>query len=148
VFVGYGVNAPERGWNDYEGIDMRGKTAVILVNDPDYDSPDLEGPFNGKAMTFYGRWTYKYEEAARQGASGAIIIHDTAPASYGWNVVESSWSGAAGLCPARAERAAADRGQRLGAEGRRSADPRGRRAGPRRSRPGRRRRASRRCRWG
>ncbi|OBX18101.1 peptidase M28 [Erythrobacter sp. QSSC1-22B] len=94
VFVGYGVNAPERDWNDYEGIDMRGKTAVILVNDPDYNSPDLEGPFNGKAMTFYGRWTYKYEEAARQGAAGAIIIHDTAPASYGWNVVESSWSGA------------------------------------------------------
>ncbi|MBU1757396.1 MAG: M28 family peptidase, partial [Alphaproteobacteria bacterium] len=94
VFVGYGVNAPERGWNDYEGIDMRGKTAVILVNDPDYNSPDMEGPFNGKAMTFYGRWTYKYEEAARQGAAGAIIIHDTAPASYGWNVVESSWSGA------------------------------------------------------
>jgi Zn-dependent M28 family amino/carboxypeptidase len=93
VFVGYGVNAPERGWNDYEGIDMRGKTAVILVNDPDYGSEDLEGPFNGKAMTFYGRWTYKYEEAARQGAAGAIIIHDTAPASYGWNVVESSWSG-------------------------------------------------------
>lgn len=94
VFVGYGVNAPERDWNDYEGIDMRGKTAVILVNDPDYNSPGLEGPFNGKAMTFYGRWTYKYEEAARQGAAGAIIIHDTAPASYGWNVVESSWSGA------------------------------------------------------
>jgi len=93
VFVGYGVNAPERDWNDYEGIDMRGKTAVILVNDPDYNSPTLEGPFNGKAMTFYGRWTYKYEEAARQGAAGAIIIHDTAPASYGWNVVESSWSG-------------------------------------------------------
>tara|TARA_R110002072_G_scaffold121321_5_gene254888 strand:- start:7546 stop:9270 length:1725 start_codon:yes stop_codon:yes gene_type:complete len=93
VFVGYGVNAPERDWNDYEGIDMRGKTAVILVNDPDYNSPDLEGPFNGKAMTFYGRWTYKFEEAARQGAAGAIIIHDTAPASYGWNVVESSWSG-------------------------------------------------------
>ena len=93
VFVGYGVNAPERGWNDYEGIDMTGKTAVILVNDPDYGTEALEGPFGGKAMTYYGRWTYKYEEAARQGASGAIIIHDTAPASYGWNVVESSWSG-------------------------------------------------------
>ncbi len=93
VFVGYGVNAPERGWNDYEGLDMAGKTAVILVNDPDFGAETLEGDFNGKAMTYYGRWTYKYEEAARQGAAGAIIIHDTEPASYGWNVVESSWSG-------------------------------------------------------
>ncbi|WP_100259977.1 M28 family metallopeptidase [Qipengyuania seohaensis] len=93
VFVGYGVNAPEKGWNDYEGVDMTGKTAVILVNDPDFGSDSLDGPFNGKAMTYYGRWTYKYEEAARQGAAGAIIIHDTEPASYGWNVVESSWSG-------------------------------------------------------
>jgi Zn-dependent M28 family amino/carboxypeptidase len=93
VFVGYGINAPERGWNDYAGIDMHGKTAVILVNDPDYESESLEGTFNGKAMTYYGRWTYKYEEAARQGAAGAIIVHDTYPASYGWNVVQSSWSG-------------------------------------------------------
>lgn len=93
VFVGYGVNAPERGWNDYEGVDMTGKTAVILVNDPDFGTESLEGPFNGKAMTYYGRWTYKYEEAARQGAAAALIIHDTEPASYGWNVVESSWSG-------------------------------------------------------
>ncbi|OZA92378.1 MAG: peptidase M28 [Erythrobacter sp. 34-65-8] len=93
VFVGYGINAPERGWNDYEGVDMTGKTAVILVNDPDFGTDTLEGPFNGKAMTYYGRWTYKYEEAARQGAAAALIIHDTEPASYGWNVVESSWSG-------------------------------------------------------
>ena len=93
VFVGYGINAPERGWNDYDGVDMTGKTAVILVNDPDFGAETLEGDFNGKAMTYYGRWTYKYEEAARQGAAGAIIIHDTEPASYGWNVVESSWSG-------------------------------------------------------
>ncbi len=93
VFVGYGIKADEKGWNDYEGIDMAGKTAVILVNDPDFDSEGLEGPFNGKAMTYYGRWTYKYEEAAKQGAAGAIIIHETEPASYGWNVVESSWSG-------------------------------------------------------
>ena len=93
VFVGYGINAPERGWNDYEGLDMTGKTALILVNDPDYETDGLDGPFNGKAMTYYGRWTYKYEEAARQGAAGAIIVHDTAPASYGWNVVSSSWSG-------------------------------------------------------
>ncbi len=93
VFVGYGINAPEKGWNDYEGLDMTGKTAVILVNDPDFGTETLEGPFNGKAMTYYGRWTYKYEEAGRQGAAGAIIIHDTEPAAYGWNVVESSWSG-------------------------------------------------------
>jgi Zn-dependent M28 family amino/carboxypeptidase len=93
VFVGYGVVAPEKGWNDYAGIDMKGKTAVILVNDPDFGTEGLDGPFGGKAMTYYGRWTYKYEEAARQGAAGAIIVHDTAPASYGWNVVESSWSG-------------------------------------------------------
>jgi len=93
VFVGYGVNAPERGWNDYEGVDMTGKTAVILVNDPDFGEESLKGPFNGKAMTYYGRWTYKYEEAARQGAAAALIVHDTEPASYGWNVVESSWSG-------------------------------------------------------
>ena len=93
VFVGYGINAPEKGWNDYEGLDMEGKIAVILVNDPDFGSDTLEGPFDGKAMTYYGRWTYKYEEAARQGAAGALIIHETEPASYGWNVVESSWSG-------------------------------------------------------
>ena len=93
VFVGYGINAPERGWNDYEGVDVTGKTVVILVNDPDYETEGLEGTFNGRAMTYYGRWTYKYEEAARQGAAGALIIHDKEPASYGWNVVESSWSG-------------------------------------------------------
>ncbi len=93
VFVGYGINAPERGWNDYAGIDVRGKTVVILVNDPDWQDDDLEGPFNGKAMTYYGRWTYKYEEAARQGAAGAFIVHDSDPAAYGWNVVQSSWTG-------------------------------------------------------
>ena len=92
VFVGYGVVAPEYDWNDYEGVDMEGKTAVILINDPGFAQPDA-GIFQGKAMTYYGRWTYKYEEAARQGAAGAIIVHETAPASYGWNVVSSSWSG-------------------------------------------------------
>lgn len=92
VFVGYGINAPERNWNDYEGIDVKGKTVVILVNDPGFANPD-SNLFNGKAMTYYGRWTYKYEEAARQGAAAALIIHETAPASYGWNVVSSSWSG-------------------------------------------------------
>lgn len=93
VFVGYGINAPERGWNDYEGVDMRGKTALILVNDPDWASDSLTGTFGGRAMTYYGRWTYKFEEAARQGAAAAIIVHETAPASYGWNVVQSSWTG-------------------------------------------------------
>ncbi|WP_017664515.1 M28 family metallopeptidase [Porphyrobacter sp. AAP82] len=93
VFVGYGINAPEKGWNDYAGRDVKGKTVVILVNDPDWQTQGLEGPFGGKAMTYYGRWTYKYEEAARQGAAGALIVHQTAPAAYGWNVVQSSWSG-------------------------------------------------------
>jgi Zn-dependent M28 family amino/carboxypeptidase len=93
VFVGYGIVAPELGWNDYAGIDMKGKTAVILVNDPDYANETEQGVFKGRRMTYYGRWTYKFEEAARQGAAGAIIVHDTFPAAYGWNVVNSSWSG-------------------------------------------------------
>jgi Zn-dependent M28 family amino/carboxypeptidase len=93
VFVGYGIVAPELGWNDYAGIDMKGKTAVILVNDPDYADEGEQGLFKGRRMTYYGRWTYKFEEAARQGATGAIIVHDTFPAAYGWNVVNSSWSG-------------------------------------------------------
>ena len=92
VFVGYGINAPEKGWNDYEGIDMKGKTAVILVNDADFGAEDLEGPFNGKAMTYYGRWTYKYEEAARLGARGVLLIHNDKRATYGWGVVKNSWS--------------------------------------------------------
>ena len=93
VFVGYGIVAPEYGWNDYDGIDVDGKTVLILVNDPGFATkdPDL---FNGVAMTYYGRWTYKFEEAARQGAAAAIIIHQSAPAGYGWNVVEGSWTGA------------------------------------------------------
>ncbi|MGL4314471.1 MAG: M28 family peptidase, partial [Sphingomonas sp.] len=90
VFVGYGINAPELGWNDYAGVDVKGKTVIILVNDPDWQTPTLDGPFGGRAMTYYGRWTYKYEEAARQGAAAAIIVHDTEPAAYGWGVVESS----------------------------------------------------------
>ncbi|TRY29363.1 M28 family metallopeptidase [Aliiglaciecola sp. M165] len=93
VFVGYGVNAPEYNWNDYEGLDVKGKTVVILVNDPGFENPD-SGKFQGKTMTYYGRWSYKYEEASRQGAEGAIIVHETAPASYGWSVVANSWSGA------------------------------------------------------
>ena len=92
VFVGYGINAPEYNWNDYEGLDVKGKTVVMLVNDPGFATQD-ESLFTGNAMTYYGRWTYKYEEASRQGAAGAIIVHETAPASYPWSVVENSWSG-------------------------------------------------------
>ena len=93
VFVGYGVNAPERGWNDFKGQDMHGKVLVALVNDPDFEAAvgePVAGKFGGKAMTYYGRWTYKFEEAARQGAAGIILIHETAPASYGWEVVQNS----------------------------------------------------------
>ena len=88
VFVGYGVNAPERNWNDYEGVDLKGKIAISLINDPDFETG--EGEFGGKAMTYYGRWTYKYEEAARQGALGMLVVHETAPASYGWATVKNS----------------------------------------------------------
>ena len=93
VFVGYGINAPEKGWNDYAGLDVKGKTVVVLVNDPDWQTKDAKGEFNGRAMTYYGRWSYKYEEAARQGAAAVLIVHDTEPAAYGWNVVESSNTG-------------------------------------------------------
>lgn len=86
VFAGYGIVAPEFGWNDYEGLDVEGKTVVVLVNDPGYDSGDPE-VFNGKAMTYYGRWTYKFEEASRQGAAGVLVVHETGPAGYGWGVV-------------------------------------------------------------
>jgi Zn-dependent M28 family amino/carboxypeptidase len=88
VFVGYGVTAPERNWDDFKGVDLKGKIAIVLVNDPDFETGD--GDFGGKAMTYYGRWTYKYEEAARRGAVGFIIVHETAPASYGWNTVKNS----------------------------------------------------------
>ena len=93
VFVGYGVVAPEFGWNDYAGLDVKGKTVVMLVNDPGFSTQD-EALFKGESMTYYGRWTYKYEEAGRQGAAAAIVIHETAPASYGWGVVSGSWTGA------------------------------------------------------
>ncbi len=94
VFVGYGVVAPEFGWNDYVGVDVKGKTVVILINDPGNQdvNPDPKF-FKGKAMTYYGRWTYKFEEAARQGAAAAIIVHETYPAAYGWQVVRNSNSG-------------------------------------------------------
>ena len=88
VFVGYGVKAPERNWDDFKGADLRGKIMVVLVNDPDFEGG--EGSFGGKAMTYYGRWTYKYEEGARQGAKGVLVIHETDPASYGWATVKNS----------------------------------------------------------
>jgi Zn-dependent M28 family amino/carboxypeptidase len=88
VFAGYGVKAPERGWDDFKGADLKGKIMLVLVNDPDFEGG--EGNFGGKAMTYYGRWTYKYEEGARQGAAGVLVIHETAPASYGWATVKNS----------------------------------------------------------
>lgn len=88
VFVGFGINAPEYGWNDYDGIDVKGKVVVALVNDPGYYDQSL---FDGKQMTYYGRWIYKFEEASRQGAAGVLVVHDDRPATYGWNVVQASW---------------------------------------------------------
>jgi Zn-dependent M28 family amino/carboxypeptidase len=88
VFVGYGVFAPERNWDDFKGVDVRGKLLVLLVNDPDFETG--QGDFGGKAMTYYGRWTYKYEEAARRGAAGVLIVHEREPASYGWATVKNS----------------------------------------------------------
>ena len=88
VFVGYGVSAPERNWDDFKGMDLHGKVAVVLVNDPDFETGT--GDFGGKAMTYYGRWSYKCEEAARRGAAGLLIVHETKPASYGWAIVKNS----------------------------------------------------------
>ena len=92
MFVGYGINAPEYNWNDFADIDVTGKTIVVLVNDPGFATQD-ESLFTGNAMTYYGRWTYKYEEGARQGAKAVFIVHETAPAAYPWSVVESSNTG-------------------------------------------------------
>ena len=88
VFLGYGVRAPERNWDDFKGESVRGKVGIVLINDPDFETG--QGDFGGKAMTYYGRWTYKYEEAARQGLAGLLIVHETAPASYGWATVKNS----------------------------------------------------------
>ena len=96
VFVGYGVSAPERGWDDFKGLDLHGKVAIFLVNDPDFEAGPNEpvaGKFGGRAMTYYGRWTYKFEEAARRGALAAFVIHETAAAGYGWNVAANSVGG-------------------------------------------------------
>jgi Zn-dependent M28 family amino/carboxypeptidase len=92
VFVGYGIVAPEYNWNDYEGLDVRGKTVLVLVNDPGYATQD-PALFAGRSMTYYGRWTYKYEEAARQGAAAVFIVHETEPAAYSWGVVQNGWTG-------------------------------------------------------
>ncbi|KXJ54563.1 MAG: peptidase M28 [Colwellia sp. Phe_37] len=92
VFVGYGINAPEYQWNDYANVDVKGKAVVVLVNDPGFATQN-DALFTGNAMTYYGRWTYKYEEAARQGAKAVFIVHQTAPAAYPWSVVESSNTG-------------------------------------------------------
>ncbi len=88
VFVGYGVSAPERKWDDFKGVDLHGKIGIVLINDPDFETGS--GDFGGKEMTYYGRWTYKYEEAARRGALGLLIVHETEPASYGWKTVKNS----------------------------------------------------------
>ena len=88
VFVGYGIHAPERSWDDFKGVDLSGKVAVVLINDADFETG--AGDFGGKAMTYYGRWTYKYEEAARRGAVAVMIVHETAPAAYGWATVKNS----------------------------------------------------------
>ena len=90
VFVGYGIVAPEEGWDDYQGVDVKGKVVVVMVNDP---MPTVTQPnrFNGKGLTYYGRWTYKFEEAARHGAAGVLLIHTDASASYGWSVIQNSW---------------------------------------------------------
>jgi len=111
VFAGYGVVAPEQSWNDYAGLDVRGKTVVVLVNDPGFGSGDAT-LFKGRALTYYGRWTYKYEEAARQGAAACLIVHDTAGAGYPWDVVINSWSGPQPALPPRE-----DPGRRLKAAG-------------------------------
>jgi Zn-dependent M28 family amino/carboxypeptidase len=93
VFVGYGIVAPEYAWNDYAGIDVRGKTVLVLVNDPGYGSKDPT-VFKGGAMSYYGRWAYKIDEAARQGAAGVLLVFDGDTAGYGWNVVQNTWGGA------------------------------------------------------
>src|SRR5271165_4868804 len=90
VWIGYGIDAPEYNWNDYKDADVKGKVLLMMVNQPPSDDPKF---FNGKTLTYYGRWTYKFEEAARKGAVGVILIHKTDMASYGWNVVRNSWSG-------------------------------------------------------
>lgn len=90
IFAGYGVVAPEKNWNDYAGLDVKGKIVLVMVNDPDFGTSD--STFKGNTMTYYGRWTYKFEEAARQGAKGCLVVHDDVPAGYGFWVVQNSWN--------------------------------------------------------
>jgi len=93
VFVGYGATAPERQWDDFKDLDVRGKVIVVLVNDPDFEAPEgdpVAGRFDGQAMTFYGRWTYKFQEAGRRGAAGVLVVHETAGAGYGWSTLQNS----------------------------------------------------------
>ncbi len=93
VFAGYGVSAPERGWDDFKDVDVTGKIILVIVNDPDFDAPEdhpVANRFDGRAMTFYGRWPYKFQEAAAQGAAGVLVIHDTAGAGYPWSTLEAS----------------------------------------------------------
>src|SRR5262249_34450964 len=92
VFVGYGVSAPEENWDDFAGLDVKGKTLVVMINDPGFITHD-DSLFKGRAMTYYGRWTYKYEEAARRGAAAVLIVHETEPAAYGCQVVRNSNTG-------------------------------------------------------
>ena len=145
VFVGYGIVAPEQKWNDYAGVDVKGKWVLMMVNDPPApaDEPTL---FGGKALTYYGRWTYKFEEAARQGAAGALLIHTDESATYPWQVVQSSWTGTQySLPPAPGARAG---GQGVDCERRGAGPGEARRPGPRRPAcRGRRSAASRRSRW-
>ncbi len=95
IFVGYGVQAPEYSWDDFKGVDVKGKVLVVLINDPPVKKGAEVDPnvFGGKAMTYYGRWTYKYEKAAEMGAAGCLIVHETVPAAYPWEVVRNSWGG-------------------------------------------------------
>ena len=119
VFVGYGINAPERGWNDYEGARRARQDRGHPGQRSRLADEGLEGPFNGRAMTYYGRWTYKFEEAARQGAAAALIVHDTAPASYGWNVGREQLDRAAALYADAEQRRGPDRDERLADQRRR-----------------------------
>ena len=146
VFVGHGIVAPEQKWNDYAGVDVKGKWVLVMVNDPPApaDEPTL---FGGKALTYYGRWTYKFEEAARQGAAGALLIHTDESATYPWQVVQSSWTGTQVLAAAGAGAPAL--GVKAWIANARGAGPgQARRPGPRRAAGrGRRSAASRRSRW-
>ena len=136
VFVGYGINAPERGWNDYAGLDVRGRTVIILVNDADWNAAGSEGVFGGRGMTYYGRWTYKFEEAARQGAAAALIVHDTAPGLLWLERRREQLDRAAALHALGRRRREPDGDERLAHQRGGAAAARGGGAGSRRADPG------------